>query len=60
MKILLKLVILLLGGMFTVANPASAQTWTQTSAPSNHWASVASSADGTKLVAVNAGIRAIP
>jgi photosystem II stability/assembly factor-like uncharacterized protein len=30
---------------------ASAQTWTQTSAPSNDWFSVASSADGSKLVA---------
>ena len=29
-----------------------AQTWTQTSAPSESWGSVASSADGTKLVAV--------
>jgi len=33
------------------ANFALAQTWTQTSAPSNFWASVASSADGCKLVA---------
>ena len=27
-------------------------TWTQTSAPSNNWASVACSADGTKIVAI--------
>ena len=29
-------------------------TWTQTSAPSNNWSSVVSSADGAKLVAVSA------
>jgi photosystem II stability/assembly factor-like uncharacterized protein len=29
-----------------------AQTWTQTSAPSNYWSYVASSADGSKLAAV--------
>ena len=29
----------------------SGQTWTPTDAPTNHWASVASSADGCKLVA---------
>lgn len=34
------------------ANFALAQTWTQTSAPTNSWSCVASSADGTKLVAV--------
>lgn len=33
-------------------NPVAAQNWTQTSAPSNRWYSVASSADGRKLVAV--------
>src|SRR5690348_9551054 len=32
-------------------NCVFAQTWTQTSAPSNDWVSVASSADGSKLVA---------
>lgn len=31
---------------------AVAQTWTQTSAPTNNWYSVASSVDGSKLVAV--------
>jgi len=36
--------------------PARAQTWLQTLAPTNNWRSVASSADGTKLVAaVNGG-----
>lgn len=39
------------GGLFTMADPAFAQTWTQTSAPTNYWSCVASSADGTKLVA---------
>ncbi|HTY88745.1 MAG TPA: hypothetical protein VMB80_14855 [Candidatus Acidoferrum sp.] len=33
-------------------SPALAQTWTQTSAPTNNWVSIASSADGAKLVAV--------
>jgi len=33
-----------------------AQTWVQTTAPSNFWFSVASSADGSKLVAVNKGL----
>src|SRR6266536_810154 len=32
-------------------SPDSGATWTQTSAPTNSWQSVASSADGTKLVA---------
>ena len=39
------------GGLFTVADSAFAQTWTQTSAPNTNWYSLASSADGTKLVA---------
>jgi hypothetical protein len=39
---------------------ASAQTWTQTSAPSNNWVSVAVSADGTRLVAVAGGSHAGP
>ena len=34
-----------------VAEGAFAQTWTQTSAPTNYWSCVAGSADGTKLVA---------
>src|SRR5438034_11833287 len=40
-----------LSGLLAVVSPASAQTWTQTSAPSNYWWSVASSADGSKVVA---------
>src|SRR5439155_25629546 len=39
--------------IFTSAD--SGMTWTQTSAPSNYWSSVASSADATKLVAVSIG-----
>ena len=37
--------------VFAVANFAFAQTWTRTSAPANDWISVASSADGSRLVA---------
>jgi hypothetical protein len=37
------------------ANFALAQTWTQTSAPNSSWSAVASSADGTKLLAVAFG-----
>ena len=33
-------------------SPDLGTSWTRTSAPSNHWSSVASSADGSKLVAV--------
>src|SRR2546422_1485247 len=40
-----------LGGLFTVVNLASGQVWTATSAPLQDWEAVASSADGTKLVA---------
>jgi hypothetical protein len=39
-------------GLFTVVNPAFAQTWTFTSTSTNmSWGAVACSADGTKLVA---------
>src|ERR1017187_206159 len=37
-------------GIYTSTN--SGVTWAQTTAPTNGWASIASSADGTKLVAV--------
>lgn len=37
--------------VFCCSLTASAQTWTQTGAPNKGWSSVASSADGTKLVA---------
>ncbi len=42
-----------LGGLLIIFKSASAQTWVQSDAPSNSWLSVASSADGTKLVAVS-------
>jgi hypothetical protein len=44
-----------------IAGAGLAQTWTQTSAPITNWVSVASSADGTRLVAAaNVGITAGP
>jgi len=45
--------VVLLAAVWCGANSAVAQTWTQTSAPTNHWLSVASSADGSKLIAVD-------
>jgi hypothetical protein len=50
-KQLLLLLVTAFGSLFTAVNPAFAQNWTQTSAPSEVWHSMASSADGTKLVA---------
>src|SRR5476651_674465 len=44
-------ILMLIAAVWSGLNFACAQTWTQTSAPSNYWASVASSADGSKLVA---------
>ncbi len=41
-----------LAGLASAVNSALAQNWTQTSAPSTNWVGLASSADGTKLVAV--------
>jgi hypothetical protein len=38
--------------LFTMTVPTTSQTWTQTSAPITNWTSIASSADGSKLVAV--------
>lgn len=48
---------MLLPGMaiLMMVNCAFAQTWTQTSAPSNYWTSAASSADGVKLAAAAGG-----
>jgi hypothetical protein len=40
-----------LGGLLIGVNPGFAQTWTLTSAPFTNWTSVASSADGSQLVA---------
>jgi hypothetical protein len=54
MKILLPVAISYCG-LLVAINSVFAQTWMQTSAPSNLWASIASSADGTKLVAVAGG-----
>jgi|ERR1019366_1345411 hypothetical protein len=42
--------VLLVGAMTMMAELAFAQTWTQTSASSNNWWSVDSSADGCKLI----------
>src|SRR5437868_14167628 len=50
-------------GGFVVISTAFAQTWTQTSAPITNWTAVASSADGSKLVAVTGyfiGIGGVP
>lgn len=54
-KQLLLLLVTALGSLFSAVHPLSAQTWTPTSAPSNSWASVAGSADGSKLVAAAHG-----
>ncbi len=47
----IELLLVVFYGWMAAVNPVFAQTWTQTSAPSNNWVSVAASADGTKLVA---------
>lgn len=39
-------------GLLIAVHSAFAQTWAQTSAPAEHWACIASSADGSKLVAI--------
>ncbi len=44
-------ILLLAVATLLVADFAFGQTWTQTSAPAHEWTSIASSADGTKLVA---------
>ena len=51
-KQLLLLLVGAFGCLFPTVNAVFAQTWTQTSAPTNRWWSVTSSADGAKLVAV--------
>ncbi len=43
---------LVITGLLLIGDSAGAQSWTQTSAPSNSWHSVAISADGTRLIAV--------
>jgi hypothetical protein len=47
------------GCLFTAVNPLSAQTWTQTSAPTDVWTSIACSADGSRLVAADATVNQI-
>jgi photosystem II stability/assembly factor-like uncharacterized protein len=42
-----------LGSLFAWINPVSARDWGVTSAPTDWWQDIASSADGTKLVAVS-------
>jgi hypothetical protein len=59
MKIMKRLVALgaVLGGLSAAVSPSPAQNWTRTSAPITNWSCVASSADGTRLVAaVNGGL----
>jgi hypothetical protein len=54
MKLTLLPILAAVCGVFMIINPACAQvavSWQQTTLPSQAWASVASSADGTKLVA---------
>ena len=47
--------IMIIYSLSTLVKPAIAQTWTPTSAPTNiNWSAIASSADGSKLVAVAA------
>src|SRR5689334_16687498 len=55
-KRIMKLHYLLFGlvvasGLLAASHPARAQIWTGTSAPGEPWGAVASSADGSKLVA---------
>ena len=44
--------LLIMSGLLTVGRRACAQAWATTSAPVTNWEAVASSADGSKLVAV--------
>jgi len=48
----LLLAVAALGGLFTAVRPAFAQNWTLSDAPTEFWQAVASSADGSHLVAV--------
>jgi hypothetical protein len=49
-----------LGSLLAIVNSAPAQDWTPTSAPGGRWFSVATSADGIKLVAAASGCCAPP
>src|SRR5258708_2387642 len=42
-------------GLFDYVDPAFAQTWSQTGAPLGNWASIASSADGSLVLAADQG-----
>jgi len=53
-------ILLLIAVVWCGANSGFAQTWTLTSAPNMAWRSVASSANGTKLIAVVGGTSAGP
>src|ERR1700710_2188131 len=55
MKTLLSALIILYG-LSAAVNSAFAQTWTQTSAPNVSWGGVASSADGSKLIAADSSL----
>jgi hypothetical protein len=52
---MLLLSVMILCSLFTAINSSSAQTWTQTGAPSQNWTAIASSADGNKLFAIVGG-----
>src|SRR5258708_11879329 len=49
------LTVITLTGLFPGVYSVLAQGWSATSAPTNSWSSIASSADGSKLVAVALG-----
>lgn len=53
MKTILNLLLVI--SLLAVTQFSSAQTWTQTFAPSNNWDCIALSADGSKLIAITAG-----
>jgi hypothetical protein len=48
-------ILLLVTAMLLVVDFAFAQTWTPTTAPNKNWSRIASSADGSKLIAVGLG-----
>ena len=56
MKIVLIQPAAVLCGWLMLTGVVSAQTWTQTGAPTNDWWSVAGSADGSNLVALVGGV----
>ena len=54
MKTLIPMLVVVCG-LIDAIEPVFAQTWTQTSATNSGWESIASSADGSRLVAVGVG-----